>query len=322
MIVVITTQRHSYTHKTLVDSAELDFKSLSYRELFRAYKLPRATYLFSDLDRLDFWDLECAGRIYNDLRERGLQVFNNPAKFRSRYQLLRKLHAVGINGFNVWQADEVVPDEAWPVFLRTDSSHRGAMSDLLHTPSELAAGIQALIERGVPIREIMVIQYAAEPVAAGVFKKLANFKVGDRIIPMPSVHEDHWVAKYGVKGLASDTLYEEDYQLIRDNSYAETMKTVFAATDLDYGRADFGIFQGQPQIYEINTNPNISGFNSDHPSPVRVEACRAAMANLIEAFQAIDGPKTGKSIQLAKPPSLSKRARRLSPLWRRVPAMP
>ncbi|QDU94591.1 hypothetical protein [Lignipirellula cremea] len=322
MIVLFTTQRHSYTHQSLVKSQELNFKTQSYEKLFRDFTLPRATYIFGDLDRLDFWDLECAARLYNDLRDKGMRVFNNPAKFRSRYQLLRKLYRDGHNGFNVWQADDVVPDEAYPVFLRTDCAHRGVMSELIHTPKELASGIKSLIERSVPIREIVVIQYAAEPVAPGLFRKHGSLKVGDRIIPRPCVHEDHWVAKYGVEGIASDALYEEDYQLIKENAYSETIEAVFAASELDYGRADFGIFRGQPQIYEINTNPTIPSPCLEHPSPVRLETSRLARAQLLEAFQEIDGPMTGKSIQLAHPPSLRQRIQRPSLHWRRVPKMP
>jgi hypothetical protein len=63
--------------------------------------------------------------------------------------------------------------------------------------------------------------------------------------------------KYGKPGIATPELYEEEYDFIATNPFAEALRPVFDIAGVDYGRVDFGLVAGRPQIYEINTNPDI-----------------------------------------------------------------
>jgi hypothetical protein len=323
MIILFTTRIHCRTHRPLERSGAFDFRVMSYERLFRARSLPRATFIFSDLDRLHFWDLECAGRIYRQLGELGARVLNDPGRFRSRFQLLRRLHARGFNDFNVWPVDETPPPSAYPVFLRTDSAHRGPLTDLLTSPEELRVAIDAQIARAVPVRELMIVQYAAEPVREDLYRKLAVYRVGGRMVPALCAHQGHWKAKFGESGIAGGQLYDDEYRLVSENAFGEVIRPAFDLGAIEYGRADFGLFQGRPQVYEINTNPMIRNLKT-HPFPVRLRASEAAMSALVDAFSHIDGPASGSRCRLADHRSIRERLRDLycSGRWRRVPESP
>ncbi|WP_019568697.1 hypothetical protein [Thioalkalivibrio sp. ALMg13-2] len=289
MIILFATQAHRSTHRSLERHPDIDFRVMPYERLLRARRLPQATYIFSDLDRLHFWDLECVATIYRQLRDAGARVVNNPARHRSRYQLLRHLKLRSINEFNVWHADDEPPTDVYPVFLRTDSAHRGTLTDLLHTPVALRDALEEQISRGVPRREIIVVQYAAEPVREGLYRKLAAYRIGDRVIGAPCAHQETWVAKYGQRGIAPEELYEEEYKMVTDHTHADAMRPAFQHAEIEYGRADFGLFKGKNQVYEINTNPFFYGLKS-HPFKIRLETFKRFEDNLVHALSEIDTP--------------------------------
>src|SRR5438270_385168 len=101
MIVFLTTRAHSYTHRALVGvDPELEIHVLDYANLQEQRQLPRATYVFSDRDRLPTEELNMSAQVYIQLRDQGVRVLNNPARVLSRYGLLRALFNTGINRFN------------------------------------------------------------------------------------------------------------------------------------------------------------------------------------------------------------------------------
>ncbi len=279
---------------------------MSYDEVFQRRRLPRATYVFTDLDRLHFWDLEWAARLYRHLQAQGLRVLNDPARFRSRYQLLRQLHRTGLNPFDVWYINEQPPEAAYPVFLRTDSAHRGPMSELLHTPAELDSAVRAVLAQGVPLRELLIVQYAAEPTTDTLYRKLSVHRIGDTLVAGLCAHQDNWVAKLGQSGIATAELYDDEYRIARDNPYADFARRVFDAADIDYGRLDFALVNGQPVAYEVNTNPNIRALRT-HAYPIRLETSALVMGNLSAGLQRIDTPERGSVPALPERRSLKRR---------------
>ena len=146
MIVFVTTRGHAYTHRDLCDLADsARVAIMEYRQVLTATALPRATYVFTDLDRLSFWWLRVAADTYRLLRARGITVFNDPARVASRYGLLRKLYRAGINRFNAHRVEDVVMPARWPVFLRCEGEHEGPKSGLIPGPDELQREIAAAL---------------------------------------------------------------------------------------------------------------------------------------------------------------------------------
>jgi hypothetical protein len=305
MIIVLTTKHHQYTHQSLLRQKGFELRLLAYDLAFLSQRLLPATYVFSDLDRLGYWELELASHLYCELGATGLKVLNNPARASQRYKLLRLLKAAGLNDFDAWSLnDTLMPaPEQYPVFLRTSSAHRGVLSDLLVNEQELQSAIAAALQRGVPARELLVVQYCAKPAAPGLFRKLSVYRVGDRMVSSTCVHDNQWVAKIGVSGIAGQELYDDELRIVGDNPYADHLRKVFDIANIDYGRADFGLVNGRPQVYEINTNPSIDAPRA-HPFETRMKSQNMAFDNLLAAFAEMDHVGGGRAVKVQTHPMM------------------
>lgn len=297
MIILFANRGYCFTHEPLKRQRDFAFRIWPYDRLFRARHLPAATYIFSDLDRLHWWDLELAARAAGHLREAGMRVLNDPAHASQRHDLLARLYREGINDFTVWNAGERPPTTAFPVFLRTRSAHRGPLTELLHTPEALARAEHTLLDQGIPECELMIVQYRAEPLEGRLFRKLSTFRVGDALVPALCTHQRDWQAKRGQSGVAGQAWYDDEYRLVNENRYADPLWAAFAAGSIEYGRADYGLVAGRPAIYEINTNPMVRTLHA-HPYPIRLESAAAFISNLKNAFHRIDGPASGPRIRM------------------------
>jgi hypothetical protein len=69
---------------------------LPYEEVLLAELLPRATYVFADLERLTLWERMLAADVFRTLHAEGCRCLNDPVKVKGRYPLLRALHQAGI----------------------------------------------------------------------------------------------------------------------------------------------------------------------------------------------------------------------------------
>ncbi|MFA5081523.1 MAG: hypothetical protein WC474_03115 [Hydrogenophilaceae bacterium] len=278
------------THRKLMDYPGVPaIRIWSYDALFRARKLPAATWIFTDMDRLGFWELELAAHAWQELAGHGLRVLNDPARFCPRFPLLQRLHAAGFNRFAVWRLDQAACVDRWPVFLRTESAHRGPLTDLIEDPAQLGREIDQALAAGYPERDLMIVEYCAEPLRDNLFRKLAAFRVGDRIVTTLAVHEGQWAAKYGQEGIAGADLYREELENLSVNPHAERLMQAFEIGRVDYGRVDYALVAGVPQVYEINSNPTL-GRVLEHPDPSRVQAGRLWEQNFVAALAAIDSP--------------------------------
>ena len=77
MIYILTTRVHTYTHTSTACGEAIGV--MTYDDLFSASAVPMGTWIFTDFDRLGFWELELAARVYQELKAAGARVLNNPA---------------------------------------------------------------------------------------------------------------------------------------------------------------------------------------------------------------------------------------------------
>src|SRR5690242_15742486 len=116
------------THRECRQWTRVKFTTLPYHRAFSSPRLPRATYIFGDMDRLGFWELELSARLYRVLRAAGMRTLNDPALVKQRFALLRALNRERRNHFQVYRVDDGERPGRFPVFLRTESAHRGTQS--------------------------------------------------------------------------------------------------------------------------------------------------------------------------------------------------
>lgn len=322
MIRIVTTRGHGYTlRRVLRDPRAPRIERVDYDRLIRSRRFPRVPHVFTDLDRLSAFDRELAAIVHHGLRARRVPVYNDPARVKTRFALLRALHAAGVNAFNAYRIDEGVRPERYPVFLRRESGHGKLQSDLLPDWDAARHAVDQALAKGIPEINLILVEYCAEPVRPGCFRKHALWRLGERFAPAVSVHDTGWIVKYGSAGAASEALYAEDLQRIRENRFADAIGKAFEIAAIEYGRADFGIVRGRPQIYEINTNPSVGGPRLDHPSALRRQAQSEAFRQYVEALRALDvSPRGRRGLALAN----ERLERHRGPRWwgprtRRVP---
>ena len=288
MIVFVTTAEHRYTHEHVVRQARhVEVSVTSYESLLRQKRFLQATYVFTDMDRLSPSALTRAALCFRNLQNSGMRVLNDPAGFHTRSGLLRRLHTLGINRFDAYRVEENREPQRWPVFVRAEGDHDYPISDLLNTPEELAMTISQAIDRGVPRSTLIIIEYAGEPVRPGLFRRLSLLRIGAGSVAHLCAHEDRWLVKYGKTGIATEELYRDELRIVCDNPYWPDLQRVFEVAAIDYGRVDFGLVGGSVQVFEINTNPNVT-FHTEHPSAVRLESYRVFKANYFTALRALD----------------------------------
>lgn len=231
--------------------------------------------------------------MYRGLGRAGIRALNDPALFLGRYGLLRGLCRAGLNSFNAYRVDSGERPSKWPVFLRLEGNHSSPVSGLLQNEQELEDALQRAIDDGAPRSTLLIIEYAAEPVTSGVYRKLSVFRIGDRLLGYTCVHEDNWLVKYGKSGIATPELYDEEYSFVAQNPYAAAVRPAFELAGIEYGRVDFGIVGGRTQVYEINSNPHIELRPKDVPNARRGESFSLFRTNYIDAMNSIDDASRG-----------------------------
>lgn len=245
----------------------------TYAWLYRTPRLPAATYVFLGIDRLDAAERRLAGSFFRHINAAGpgFRALNNPARALGRYRLLRTLHDAGINRFNAWLAADSGRPASYPVFIRRNTQSTPPLTGLIETAAALEAELTRLIASGEPADDLLIIEYCTEPWRPGLFRRLACLRLGERLVPRAVLVNTDWMVKHPNPIVLTEAENAWDRGQILDNPFAETLKRAFDLAHIDYGRADFGLVDGQPQIYEINFNPDlrIRWDHQTHPDPAR-----------------------------------------------------
>ncbi|MCH7914696.1 MAG: hypothetical protein IH856_16965 [Deltaproteobacteria bacterium] len=91
-----------------------------------------------------------------------------------------------------------------------------------------------------------------------------------------------------IQARRQNELLDEELSFIRENPHRERVAQCFSLAHIDFGRADYGFVDGEMQMYEINTNPNLPGLK-ERPDG-RNERRRIIRQQIVDAFRTIDVP--------------------------------
>ena len=117
----------------------------SYQSLLTRRRVPAATYIFSEFERVPPGDRGDVIALWDALRASGwAHLVNDPRRVQLRFELLRGLYEQGVNDFNVYRADEDLEPVRFPAFVRCEHDHGGPRSGLLHNRAELSDVLQHL----------------------------------------------------------------------------------------------------------------------------------------------------------------------------------
>ena len=102
----------------------------------------------------------------------------------------------------------------------------------------------------------MIVEYCDTADASGVFRLYCATIVGDEIIPQVIVHNHNWITKWEGR-LVDEEKAREQQNYVQSNPHAAWLKETFELARVNYGRMDYALIDGVPQLWEINTNPMI-----------------------------------------------------------------
>lgn len=257
MLAFVISEDHQYAVRDVLETRSHPLHEsvfiLSYAEFLRLRMLPVATYLFLDIERLT--PLRYRGSIARLAALRAvrpdLKVLNQPDGIVDRMTIMARLSAAGINDFRLLPLDTPAAELRFPVFLRGVQDHDGPKSQLLYTAEDLARAIAAL-----PTPEgYAITEYVDARNAEGLHEKRSYMRIGARLFPAARDVSRHWVCKGEHGDPEGVPQPDREMAFLQGTEDAEVMARAFAATAIDYGRADYALVNGRPQIFEINTNP-------------------------------------------------------------------
>ena len=311
MIHFILTREHAYTIEHYLQTWGRDMRGriappVRCEQLRLGAHLSPGTYVFCDQERLDAAGLELAAAVWRQLAARpaAFKLFNDPSRLLRRYDLLRGLHAAGLNRFNVHRVGET-GSARFPVFLRRASDHNGAISPLLHDAAALEPAVSGAIAAGAPAEDLLAVEYLDVVDAAGVYRKYSCFRVGDRVLPRHLFADRKWMIKHF--GVAEEPFIEEELAFLKNDPHAEQIRAVFDLAHVDYGRIDYSVIDGRVQTWEINSNPTIL-VAPGRVAIGRLQAQGIFSAAFAEALAAIDHAPAGeRAMRIEVPSNLARR---------------
>ncbi|MEO6436166.1 MAG: hypothetical protein ABIP55_10445 [Tepidisphaeraceae bacterium] len=295
MIQLLLTHAHAYTlgqyHDTWGRDARGLIKPLYYEDLAFGAALTPGTYIFADLERLDDAQLELARAAWQLMLTRpdDFRLLNDPSKVLRRYELLKALHAAGINRFAAHRLDNgALSSIRFPAFLRHENEHDGALSALVQSHEDLDRAAAELTRGGAQRSDLLAVEYCETADAAGIYRKYSAFRVGDRFIARHLLHSRKWVLKKA--DLVDEVYLQEEREFLAANPHAAQLRTIFDAAHIEYGRIDYSLLDGVVQVWEINTNPMIV-VAPHRIAPARLATQARFATDLHAALAAIDRPR-------------------------------
>lgn len=260
--------------------------TVPYSQLPRLLPLPRATLIFSDLEILSPEELAYLGTVRDQFgaQHPDSMMLNDPIGTLRRYDLLGKLYREGINAFRVRRLGSGEPNN-FPVFLRRETDHGGSLTPLLEDQHALDLAVADLESRAVSLDGVLIVEYCNTVGDDGLYRKYSAFRIGPTIIPWHLIFGRHWLLKS--PGPVTRRQIDEEWRYLETNPHERELVRIFELAQVQYGRIDYSLKDGQLQVWEINTNPWIVREPWQyHPArvPTRERSARLAL----QALERID----------------------------------
>jgi hypothetical protein len=257
MVTFLTTARHRYTIDKYLKhwgiSLAQGVRVIPYELLFCLGSVSSGTYIFTDMDRLSPKYLKQAARWYQVLKEQNATVLNDPAKFAGRLELLQLLYRDGSNHFNAYPLSQRY-EARFPLFIRLDAGHNGPISDLIYDTASLEVEVHKL-EKSSQSPEPIVVEYLDYKEADQRHYKYSHFRIGSKLIFAGMVCGQSWCLK-GMEDF-NEMIEHRELEASQVTIHNKTLMARFEAAGIEFGRIDYAIVNGQVEVFEINTNPEL-----------------------------------------------------------------
>ena len=231
--------------------------TLNYEDLPQK-DLPAGAYVFMGLDQLTPAGTAFVTRLQTRLRESPYAgpVLNDTTKVLLRYELLEELYRRGLNRHRAVRASSDFSSLRFPVFVREEFRHTGAISPLLYTRRELEAALGRVLLRGFRLDGLLVVEFCDTRDSQGRYRKYTAYVVRSEVMPRSLEVGSAWMLKHGAADFNEQTLLAEREYVLTSPHEAQ-LREIFALAGIEYGRIDYAIKDGTIETWEINTNPSV-----------------------------------------------------------------
>ena len=234
-----------------------DFRILHYEDLSNQKEFPRGTYVLSALDQLNPANARLLSEIYRQLKDvPGIRFLNNPTKTLQRFDLLTELNLRGMNEFSAVRATSDRNSLRYPVFIRNERLHEGALSPLLNSEREIRQAIGRALVQGNKLKDLLIVEFCDTANETGYYRKYAAFVVGKKVIPRSLNYGKEWMLKHSQTEFTMP-MVQEELEFVSQNPHEQQLLEIFDLANVEYGRIDYAIKNGRVQTWEINLNPTI-----------------------------------------------------------------
>jgi hypothetical protein len=250
----------------------------------------RGTTIFTNLGTVARLDPEHR-KILCDLHDRlaGMhgqtRVLNDPGRSLRRFELLRQLHDTGLNSFNVYRTSDTDVRPRLPAFIRHEVRNPFNQPEIARDPQQYMALLHGTRWQSGTLRDFMSVEFCDTADARGIYRKYGAFVVGDRIVPRHIFFSRNWHQR--VADLIDSPYLAEELAYIDTNPHEKILLESARAAGISYGRIDYGLLAGRPQVWEINTN---ASFVSSPQAVIRERrpALEKFVAMYADAMAALD----------------------------------
>lgn len=289
---------------------------LHYEDLPSRPRFERGTYILSALEYLSRPMLSLVTAIHGQLAgKEGFRFLNDPLRTLRRYDLLRMLEQEGYNPIRAVRAGEDLAGLSYPVFLRAERSHDGAVSPLLRSLGEVEAAIGRALFAGRRIEDLLVVEFCDTSDEHGYYRKYGAFIVGDSVIPRRLDYGRAWMLKREHCDFSS-AMGLEELEYVRANPHEAALREIVGLASVGYGCIDYAIKDGRVVVWEINLAPTMGPARSGTALPrppeyrrIHAETSEVYHARMREAFEALDLPTEGPAVEVDVDPAVVRAAR-------------
>lgn len=277
------------------------FRILHYESLADRTSFDRGTYVLSALQLAPGLQ-QLVEQLHRRLSEAdGVRFLNHPTRTLRRYALLEELARRHLNEFRAVRLTEDVAALRYPIFLRSESEHTGALSPLLRSPSELEGAIGRAVWQGHRLEDLLAVEFCDTADADGYYRKYSAYIVGDRILSKSLEYGRRWMLKHAQCEFSEPMILEEREYIV-GNPHEAQLREIFSIAGVEYGRIDYAIKDGRVQTWEINLHPTIGrgpGEDRKKTVPPELEPLRDVgkehfHRGFAAAWKAVDLPIDGR----------------------------
>jgi hypothetical protein len=234
-----------------------DLRILYYEDLIQQSAFFSGTYVLSALDQLNPSMAQLLFEIHEQLKQiEGIRFLNNPRNTLQRFELLNKLNRVGKNDFRAFRANDDLTGLKFPVFLREESQHDGAISTLLNSEREFREALGRALVQGHELKNLLIVEFCDTVDEKGFYRKYGAFIVGKRVIPRSLNYGRQWMLKHS-KTEFTLPMVREELEYVLQNPHQQQLLEIFDLAQVEYGRIDYAIKDNRVQTWEINLYPTI-----------------------------------------------------------------